>query len=224
MDKTDRRYKSVAAWAIILFVIYFIFGLVAVWLKYLTIDNYLIIGGIIGGVVSVVGLLSFFRPAITRTDIQRLQLESLRDIAESASQLDSLEKARMAAKNDINSLQLQKQQMEILVRKASLSLFLQEQHNLYKNRVLDAVNQDKELSENLLKLSELDGKLHALDEEIQKDEKVDLLMEIINDAKRRSSRDVVTVDFGSPLLNAAFNALELMAKTAANVLKVSIWR
>ncbi len=223
MDKTDRRYKSIAAWTIILFFLYFIFGLIAIWLKLLTLDTYLVIGGIIGGVVSVVGLLSFFRPAMTQTDIQKLQLESLRDIAESANKLDDLEKARLAAVNDISALQLQKQQMEILVRKASLSLFLQEQHSHYKSKVLESLNKDKDLLDNLTKLSELNAKLVALDEEIKSDEQVDLLMEIIREAKRRTT-DEITIDFGSPLLNSLFKFSELVAKTAANVIKVSIWR
>lgn len=220
MDKTDRRYKSIAAWTIILFLVYFTLGFIAVWFKLLTLDNYLISGGIIGGVVSVVGLLSFFRPAMTQADIQKLQLESLRDIAESANKLDDLEKARLAAESDINSLESQKQQMEILVRKASLSLFLQEQHNLYKEKVAETINQNKELSENLKKLSDINAKLEALEVEIQKDENVDLLLSIIREAKKRSDKDEVVIEFGSPLLNVAFKAFE----TLVNATKISIWK
>jgi hypothetical protein len=128
-----------------------------------------------------------------------------------------LEKARLAAENDITSLELRKQQMEVLVRKATLSLFLQEQHNLYKNKVVEAINQNNELSNNLKRLSDTDAKLRALDEEIQKDENVDLLLEIINEAKRQSTEGYV-IELGSPLLDAVAK----VAATAANVMRATL--
>ena len=141
--------------------------------------------GILGGVVSVVGLLSFFQRSTTRDDLKELQLDTLREIADSSRKLESVEEARQAAEKDIFTLEMQRQQMEVLIKKASLSLFLQEQHNLYEGKIVDAISSDNELSGNLKKLIDIDAQLEALGEQIAKDENVDLLKEIIREVKRK---------------------------------------
>lgn len=201
---------------ILIFISYFLIGGIAALLKLISINDYLIWGGIVGGVASVIGLLSFFQPALTRDDLQQLQLDSLRSLAETTDQLEQLEQARAAARHDIDTLALQKQQMEILVRKASLSLFLQEQHDLYAKKIIGEIERNSDLATNLRELKDIDAKLAALNEEIDTDENVNLLKEIIFEAKRRQeTNSILTVEFEySPFLRFILELAQMLSNLA----------
>ena len=75
--------------------------------------------------------------------------------------------------------------MRLSVRKASLSLFLQEQRRQLKENVLSLVENQETLKESMLKLISVEEKLVALDEEIETDKNVDLLNTILRSHKRR---------------------------------------
>lgn len=219
MKNPNRIYKSVAAITILIFVVYSVIGIVLVFFKKFDFEDFITWFGIWGGVVSVVSLLSFFQRSTTKDDLKELQLDTLREIADSSRKLESVEEARQAVEKNINTLEIQRQQMEVLIKKASLSLFLQEQHNLYNKKIVEAVNSDNELSGNLKKLLDIDSQLEALEEQISKDENVDLLKEIIREVKRKEDSGTrLTIDFGSPILNIAYKAIE----NAANMAKILI--
>ncbi len=81
--------------------------------------------------------------------------------------------------------------MEILVRKASLSLFLEEQRSLYEKRILDQVEGNRELKDSLAKVTDIDEKMEALGEEIKSDPNVDLLEEVIQSSQARAAKSRV---------------------------------
>lgn len=79
--------------------------------------------------------------------------------------------------------------MELLVRKASLSLFLQDQFERNESRIIQILEQkqNEELLILLKEISKNKDKLDILNEEIQQNEHVDLLNEIIGRAKQKES-------------------------------------
>ena len=101
---------------------------VAVLNGWISKEIYFSFAGIVGGLASVVGLFSFTRPALMKSDLQEIEIESLKSITETSQQLKELELARARTKEELEDLDLQKREMALLVRKASLALFHKEQY------------------------------------------------------------------------------------------------
>jgi hypothetical protein len=90
---------------------------------------------------------------------------------------------RTVTSEEIKSLKEQKKQMELLVRTASLGLFLQEQRRLYAGRIVYAIDRSSSLKNPLEELARIDKKLEALNAEIDRDPNVELLKSIMRAAK-----------------------------------------
>jgi hypothetical protein len=122
----------------------------------------------------------------------------LRRIADTSEQVKQLELARAETLEEIGTLETQKRQMEFLVQKASLVLFLQEQHRLYEKRVQDELAQNKGLMDSISELVSIEQKLAALEEEIARDPNVpnaELLERVIEAARSRAKSEIaLTID------------------------------
>lgn len=116
-------------------VLYFIVGIIFVWANVISQDKFLTGAGIVGAVASVIGLFSFLRPTLSTTDIQNIEAKSLQKLADVSAELKTLEEARSEASLAITDLEEQKKQMELLVRKASMSLFFKEQYSHHQQKI-----------------------------------------------------------------------------------------
>jgi hypothetical protein len=181
--------RRVFAIIILLCIAYFIGGYIAVQCNLITQDQYLAYAGLIGGLASVSGLFSFLKPALTKNDLQELELDSLISLTKKTEQLKNIETQRSQAKSDLSGLEVKKKEMELLVKKASISLFLKEQHSQYEHKILSLIKDNEILSESLLEIKVITEKLNALEEEIESDPNVETLREVINSANSR--RDVL---------------------------------
>ncbi|WP_425914479.1 hypothetical protein [Pseudomonas sp. GWSMS-1] len=182
--------RRIFAAVILLCIVYFIGGWIAVSFDLLKKEDYFAYAGIVGGLASVAGLFALTRPAISKSDVQAIELDALRSMTETAAQLQALEAARSKTKEEIGGLEIKKQEMELLVKKASLALFLKEQYSYHERQILDEVECSPRLSEHLRKAQEVSLKLAALNEEIEENPNVAQLKEIITSA----SRQPITVD------------------------------
>jgi len=184
---------------IILCVAYFIAGWIGVYLKFLSKEEYFSYAGILGGLASVAGLFALTRPALSKADVQALELESLKSMAKTAEELQSLEQARALAKGELGNLEIKKKEMELLVKKASLALFLREQYDHYQKQVIDEIERNSHLRESLEKAHGASTKLKALNEEISAHPNVIQLQEVIESAsKREPSIDDIVDAIPSP--------------------------
>jgi hypothetical protein len=170
-------------------VLYFIVGGLLTVFKLIQPATYAIIGGIVGGFASVLGLLSLARPPLSQSDINQIEIDSLKKITEASEEIKTLEKTRAATEQELDTLEERKRQMEFLVQKASLSLFLQEQGKLYEKRIQEQLSNNKELAFQLSELSTIDTKLDALNEEIDRDPNVNILKGIIESVKKEPTED-----------------------------------
>src|SRR5690606_23749838 len=106
-------------------------------------DTYQSLATILGGVASVAGLFAFTRPALTSSDLDEASVSSLKSIAETSEQLLALEKVREKKKEEIGNLELQKKEMELLVKKAATALFLREQHDHHQKIIISEVGKSE---------------------------------------------------------------------------------
>lgn len=151
----------------------------------MTKDDYFAYAGIVGGLASVAGLLALTRPAITQSDFKSAEIEAMKSMAATAEQLDKLQSTRAQTVQEIDELAIKKTAMELLVKKASLALFLKEQYSHHERLVLDELENNGKLQVALSNASETAEKIRALDEEISIDPNVNQLREIIRTASQR---------------------------------------
>lgn len=187
---------------ILLCIAYFVGGWIAVLLGVVTRDDYFAYSGVVGGLASVAGLLALTRPAITQSDFQAIEIETIRSMTDTAEQLNQLQTQRTRTAQEIDNLEVKKKEMELLVRKASLALFLKEQYAHHERQIIEEVGKNPRLRQSLEGASESAAKIAALDEDISSDPNVHQLRQIITAASRRA-----------PTLDEALNDLTPLTRT-----------
>lgn len=168
---------------IVLCIVFFIGGFVLTRFGYLGENFYITLASIAGGMASVVGLLSLVRPSISKSDIDALEVESLTKVTSLSKQIEMAKQEQAQTQEEIARLAVKKEEMQFLVRKASLSLFLQEQVVQKQSRIIEIVQQNRELDSLIKEYAQTIEKLSRLEEEIKADENVELLREIMAYAK-----------------------------------------
>jgi hypothetical protein len=194
-------------------ILYFVIGIILVWTNVIPQQYYLNGAGIVGGIASVLALFSFLRPVLTTSDLKALESDSLHKLAEVSNQIKQLEDARSRTTNAITDLAKQKKEMELLVRKASMSLFLREQCEHYQEKVLNHLQTQPSILKILSEYQSSRNKLNALDEEIKADDNVELLQSILAGARRQKSLiDEMIDNAHSPILKGMLQVFRVYAK------------
>jgi hypothetical protein len=189
---------------ILLCIGYFLGGAVASYRHWISKDTYLTYAGIVGGLASVAGLVALTRPAITKSDIQAIEVDTLKSITQTEEQLKSLELARTRTEGQIVSLEEKKKEMELLVKKASLALFLKEQYLYQESQIVEEIARNSHLRTALEKAKDAAEKLEALNDEIEVNSNVRLLKEIIASASRRQPTLKAIIDEMPAVLRIPF--------------------
>jgi hypothetical protein len=164
---------------------YFVAGGAALYRHLMSKDTYLTYATVVGGLASIAGLVALTRPAITKSDIQAIEIDSLKSLTATEEQLKSLELARARTQGQIVTLEEKRKEMELLVKKASLALFLNDQYLYHERQIAEEVARNADLRTSLEKAKDAAEKLEALNEEININPNVQLLKEIIESASRR---------------------------------------
>lgn len=188
--------KKFAIIFIILAVLYFIVGYIFVIMCKLEQSLYNQIATIVGGIASILGLLGFVLPTLRTSDIKKIEIDTLKSLAKTAEEIQKKEVELNTKQNDLTKLELQKQELEFLVRKASLNLFFKEQMERYYEILDKQITDNKEISRTINEIKELEYKTAELKIEIEKSPNTDNILKIIEDArKHRSTKS----DIKSPL-------------------------
>lgn len=204
-------------------IVYFIGGWIATRFGVVTRDDYFAYAGIVGGLASVAGLLALTRPAITQSDLKSVEIETLKSMAATAEQLDKLQSARAQTVQEIDELAIKKKAMELLVKKASLALFLKEQYSHHERQVLEELAKNDNLRIALANASESAEKIRALDEEISIDPNVSQLREIIRTASRREPTLEEMLENLPTLPRTLFIVLNSINRSAAEAVRI-FWK
>ena len=183
--------KKLIVIIVVFSILYFILGFITVLLGWFPKDTYLTFSGIVGGLASVCGLLSFgIARKISNADFEDIEATYLKKVSETADKLREKNDELIVKANQINSteqelrqLEIKKKEMEFLVKKASMSLFLQDQLERNQNRIIELVNNSPELNKLLEEMEPLTEKLSQLGQEIKTDPNADMLNGIITVAR-----------------------------------------
>lgn len=196
--------RKLYALAILVCIAYFVGGWISTKLGWVPREDYFAYAGIVGGLASVAGLLALTRPPITQSDFKDIEIETLKSVSATAEQLKELQSTRAKTMQELDTLEVKKKQMELLVKKASLALFLKEQYSYHERQVLEEVAKNDHLRTALERATESKEKIAALNEEIEIDPNVRQLRSIIDAATRREPTFEDALNDLSPIMRALF--------------------
>lgn len=201
---------------------FFAGGWLAVRLGWVARNDYFAWAGIVGGFASVAGLLALTRPPLTQSDFKEVELETLKAMTATAEQLKQLQRAHANTAKELDNLEVRKKEMELLVRKASLALFLKEQYSYHEREVLAEIAKNERLRDALESAGDSAKKIAALEEEIEADPNVQQLRQIISAAERRGP----TFDEGladlTPVARAVFFLLRSVNRVFLDAFRIII--
>lgn len=140
--------------------------------------------------------------------------EAADELKQKKEEIVSKSQALSKTEREIKKLEIKKQEMEFLVKKASLSLFLQDQIERNQKMVTEKVESDPELKKLLEEITPLKEKLSKLEQEIKSDPNVDLLEEIISVGKKKHE-DII--EFKPNFFGLGINVNQL-ARTIAKIM------
>ncbi|WP_157811730.1 hypothetical protein [Tenacibaculum sp. SZ-18] len=186
--------KKITGFFIILVVLFFLAGYVLVVFDILEQTLYNQIATILGGLASTVGLLAFVLPSLRTSDIKNIELDTLKSLAKTAEEIQKKEAELKTRESDISRLELQKEELEFLVKKASLNLFFKEQLERYYETLDKQISNNKEITRTLNEIRELEFKVSELDIEIDENPNTEYIIEIIKKARkyRRTEIEIKT--------------------------------
>lgn len=197
--------KKIIITLILLCILYFVGGFIAVKLSWIDNSTYNQFASIAGGLASILGLLSFVMPKLSTNDIKSVELDALKRLTKTAEDIQNREVLLNQTESDIKRLELQKKEMEFLVRKASLSLFMKEQFESKSKRIVELIESNQELKQLLLDSGDLKTKIVELEIEINLSDNAELLREIIKDSRNLTDIQLITSPF--KLINDLAKAL-----------------
>lgn len=198
--------------------LYFFGGWVAIEIGWVTKEDYFAYAGIVGGLASVAGIATVFRPGITASDVQNIEASALRSIAETSTQLEELRARQKLTQEELGGLELKKVEMEFLVKKASLAIFLKEQHAYHERVVIEELDKNPRLRASLTEATQAGEKIQALEEEIQQHPDVTELRQIIAAASKRAPTIEEAMLSLPPYFRAIYQIVSGVEKAARAVL------
>lgn len=164
------------------------FGWKAVDLDWISQEVYRFWSVVIGSSASVVALLAFLRPPLTRQDLKSESLEDIKLIAATAHRLEELSEKKTEAQSEIEKLERQKAELSWLVQKGSLVLHLQSKVADLEGTILEQIKSSKALKETLDRYGDALRQLSALDEEAQENEDLREIIDILERSEYRERR------------------------------------
>jgi hypothetical protein len=196
---------------IFLAIAYFVIGYLLVLVKWFDQTQYLAIAGVVGGIASVAGLLTFLSSKLSKDDVEKIGVEYFKQVVDAADKLNEKEKTLLDKEKqlsnkerEIKQLELKKAELEFVVKKASMTIFLKDQLHRVENRIVEVIQDHKELSGNIEQREGIIRQLDELQEEIEKSDNTKLVEDVIymvSKDKDNAPKDYTFLDFLLKVLN-----------------------
>ena len=219
--------KKILIWIVILAIGYFILGYLAVFFSWLSKDIYFNFSAIIGGIASVSGLLAFATNKLEKDDIDRVGIEYFKEMVASAEELkqkkeelSSKEKELSVKAKELAEINIKKAEMEHLVLKASMSLFLKDQLERIDSRLIEITEENKELKKLLTQRETVVKQISDINEEINENSNSKLINEIIEITKlSKSDKNKGTAISIFKSINESQTFMDSVLRTTVEILK-----
>ena len=174
--------KKITTIIIVSAVVFFTVGYILVILKIIEQNLYNQIATVIGGTASLLGLLSFVKQKKKTSDLKNLELETLKSLTKTAEEIKQKEEELSNKQSDLTKLELQKKELEFLVKKASLNLFLKERLENHYEVLEKQVSENREITRSINEIKELEYKVRELELEINENPNAENILKIIEES------------------------------------------
>ena len=105
---------------------FFAIGAVLAFFGKFNVEAYIIVTGIVGSIASVIGLVALGANRLTAADVRNVEVELLKDIADQVQSAKEYEDKLETNREEISRLERERAEIELIVRQASLKLFMEE--------------------------------------------------------------------------------------------------
>jgi hypothetical protein len=189
--------KKLIIVAIVVLCVFFIVGGIAAYFGKLDKEIYIVVTGIVGGLASVIGLIGLLsKPSITASDMRQVEVELVQGLADTMKTVSDYESRISTNKQEIDRLEKERAGIELLVRQASLKVFLEEKLKNIAGEIDKKVGADARLLELLTDYVDASSQVVKIDGQIQQSERAELIQQILSTVPRASgNRSDISGDF-----------------------------
>lgn len=170
-------------------------GGVMTYFGIIDINNYALISGSLGSIASIIGLFSFFSPKFTSKDILSVEAELVQRLADATASVKKYEERISENKEELQTLEQSKLEIEMLVRQASIKVFLEQKIKRVSEEIEERIKADKMLSDWIREYQFALNQVEEIDVEICRSHQADLVSEIIENIERMNKE--VSVKIGN---------------------------
>jgi hypothetical protein len=200
--------------------LFFAVGAAFAWTGKIEANTYIVITGIIGSIASVVGLAALGSPRLTAKDLRSVEAELFNTVAEQLKAAKDSEEKLATNKEELSRLERERAEVELLVRQASLKVFMEERLRNVAVEVENRLSADTMLSrlfdsynETLVRVTELNGA-------IIRSPRADLINQILVDTERHERSPIYVRVMGMdidirPFIAASRDVISAAAKIAS---------
>ena len=142
---------------------------------------YWIIIAVVGGLASILGL----GYASLRSELKEYNAETLKQLVETAKEIENKQNQLKDTTEQIASLEYKKEELEVLVKKASLSLYYREECERQYQKLLDLLQKDNELNDVIVSIQQMESALQSLDGEINENKEIKDILSTIQKARSK---------------------------------------
>jgi hypothetical protein len=164
---------------IILIALFFAVGAVFAYRGTLDNNTYIAITGVVGSIASIIGLIALAGSKLTAKDVRNVEAELFQTLADQVKLAQENEEKLAANRQELTRLERERVEIELLVRQASLKVYMEERLRNIAHDVEKRLSSDLSLAELCTNYQETLGRVKQLNGEISKSPRADLIEEII---------------------------------------------
>jgi hypothetical protein len=170
--------RTVVRLLILILSLFFAVGAVLAWRGILETNTYIVVTGLVGSVASVIGLVTLGSPRLTTKDLRSVETELFNTVAEQLKAAKESEEKLATNKQELSKLERERAEVELLVRQASLKVFMEERLRNIAAEIEKRLTADGTLSRLFDEHVEALGRVRELNGTIAQSPRADLINQI----------------------------------------------
>lgn len=187
-------FKVISITLVLSAITFFFIGGLLTWAGIIPVMAYATAGGIIGSIASTIGLLAFASPRLTDKDVLSVEGQLVQRLADATTSVQAYENRISENIEEIQRLERDRLEIEILVRQASVKVFLEEKMKRLSDEIENHVLSDVTLVKWLTAYEQTKLGIAEIDGQITSSERAELIMEVIGDIQPANRK--IFVEFG----------------------------
>jgi hypothetical protein len=148
---------------------------------------YIIITGIVGSLASIISLVTLANSRLTTGDVRSVEAELFQTLADQVKSAKEYDEKIAANREELTRLEHERVEIELLVRQASLKIFMEERLRHIALDVSERIKSDKILINLIKDYHDAEARVRLIDGEIERSPEADRIKEILEQLKIEST-------------------------------------